>query len=194
MNRIFLQYFKTDLGELLLGSFHERLCLCDWRYRKMKAAFDRRLLKGLDASFENDDTHVIQMARWQLEEYLSGKRSVFDVPLLMLGTTFQERVWNELMKIPFGKTETYLGLSRKLGDEKAIRSVAAANGANAISIFIPCHRIIGSDGKLTGYGGGLQVKRKLLRLEKIQEDPDQLQLFNESSPVMPISISRLQYL
>jgi methylated-DNA-[protein]-cysteine S-methyltransferase len=82
------------------------------------------------------------------------------------------------MKIPFGKTESYLGLSRKIGNEKAIRSVAAANGANAISIIVPCHRIIGSDGRLTGYGGGLQAKRKLLQLEMHNQVSDQLKLFN----------------
>jgi methylated-DNA-[protein]-cysteine S-methyltransferase len=181
MNPIIRQYVKTHLGELVLGAFHEQLCLCDWRYRNRRDAIDRRLQEGLDASFEDGETAVLQNARRQLEEYLAGNRTVFDIPLLMTGTTFQKRVWNELLNIPFGKTETYLGLSRRLGDGKAIRSVAAANGANAISIFIPCHRIIGSDGKLTGYGGGLQAKRKLLMLEKVREYPDQLLLFNESS-------------
>jgi len=95
----------------------------------------------------------------------------------MVGSPFQERVWNELLKIPFGKTESYLGLSRKIGNEKAIRSVAAANGANAISIMVPCHRIIGSDGKLTGYGGGIQAKRKLLQLEMNNQPSGQLPLF-----------------
>jgi methylated-DNA-[protein]-cysteine S-methyltransferase len=180
MNKILLQHFKTDLGELALGSFEEQLCLCDWRYRKRRAAIDRRLLQGLDATLEEGDTNVIQKARRQLEEYFTGNRTFFDIPLLMVGTAFQKRVWNELMKIPFGKTQTYLSLSRKLGDEKAIRSVAAANGANALAIFVPCHRVIGSDGKLTGYGGGLRAKRELLRLEGVSEYPNQLPLFNES--------------
>lgn len=183
MNSIIRQYYQTDLGELVLGSYMEKLCLCDWKYRNMRSAIDRRLMEGLDASFKEGDTPVLQMARNQLEAYFSGKRTVFDVLLLMVGTPFQKRVWKELMKIPFGKTETYLGLSRKLGEEKAIRSVAAANGANAISIFIPCHRIIGRDGKLTGYGGGLQAKRKLLLLEKVQKDPGQLPLFDKSFDV-----------
>ena len=181
MNPIIRKYVKTHLGELVLGAFHEQLCLCDWRCRNRRDAIDRRLQEGLDASFEDGENAVIQNAWWQLEEYLAGKRTVFDIPLLMIGTTFQKRVWNELLNIPFGRTQTYLGLSRRLGDEKAIRSVAAANGANALAIFVPCHRIIGSDGKLTGYGGGLKAKRELLRLEKVWEDPDQPQLFNESS-------------
>jgi methylated-DNA-[protein]-cysteine S-methyltransferase len=176
MRKIVLQYFETDLGELVLGSFNEQLCLCDWRYRKMRDRIDRRLQEGLDAPFVDGETNVTRNAGLQLEEYFSGNRTDFDMPLLMVGTTFQKRVWNELLKIPFGETESYLGLARKLGDENAIRSVAAANGANAISIFIPCHRIIGSDGRLTGYGGGIEAKRKLLQLEMFKEG--QLKLFN----------------
>jgi methylated-DNA-[protein]-cysteine S-methyltransferase len=178
MIRIVLQYFKTDLGELVLGSFDEKLCLCDWRYRKMRERIDRRLREGLDASFMDGETNVTRNAGLQLEEYFSGNRTDFDIPLLMVGTRFQQRVWNELLKIPFGMTESYLGLARKLGDEKAIRSVAAANGANAISIFIPCHRIIGSEGRLRGYGGGIETKRKLLQLEMFKEDQGLLKFFN----------------
>lgn len=178
MNKIIIEYFKTPAGELILGAYHERLCLCDWRYRKMRAIIDKRIWEGLEASYEDGESIITQNAKRQLEEYFSGDRIYFDVPLLMVGTSFQKTVWNELMKIPFGKTESYLGLSRKIGNEKAIRSVAAANGANAISIIVPCHRIIGSDGKLTGYGGGLQAKRKLLQLEMHRQSSDQLKLFN----------------
>ncbi len=178
MNKIYLQYFKTPVGELILGDFHEKLCLCDWRYRRMRQTIDKRILGGLDASFEEGETIVTEMAQHQLNEYFSADRIIFDVPLLMVGSSFQKTVWNELLKIPYGKTESYLGLSRKIGNEKAIRSVAAANGANAISIMVPCHRIIGSDGKLTGYGGGLQAKRKLLQLEMHKQSSDQLTLFS----------------
>jgi methylated-DNA-[protein]-cysteine S-methyltransferase len=177
MNKISLQYFKTPIGELILGAFHEKLCLCDWRYRKMRPTIDKRIREGLNASFEEGETIVTETAKHQLDEYFSAERINFDVPLLMVGTYFQKTVWNELLKIPFGKTESYLGLTRKIANEKAIRSVAAANGANAISIFIPCHRIIGSDGRLTGYGGGLQAKRKLLQLEMHKQASDQLKLF-----------------
>ena len=179
MNKISLQYFKTPLGELILGDFHDKLCLCDWRYRKMRSAIDQRIREGLNASFEEDETIVTETAKHQLNEYFSADRTDFDIPLLMVGTAFQKTVWNELVKIPFGKTESYLELSRKIGNEKAIRSVAAANGANAISIIVPCHRIIGSDGRLTGYGGGLQAKRKLLQLEMHEQASDQLKLFNK---------------
>ena len=84
---------------------------------------------------------------------------------MLVGSDFQKTVWNTLLQIPYGKTETYLGLSKSMNNEKAIRAVASANGANAFSIIVPCHRVIGSDGKLVGYAGGLSVKKKLLELE-----------------------------
>ncbi|WP_309497755.1 methylated-DNA--[protein]-cysteine S-methyltransferase [Sulfurovum sp.] len=101
----------------------------------------------------------------QMKEYLANDRKVFDVPMLMLGTDFQKSVWEGLIKIPYGETASYLELAKNIANEKAVRAVATANGANAISILIPCHRIIGSDGSLTGYAGGLDVKRKLLEIE-----------------------------
>jgi len=101
----------------------------------------------------------------QLDEYFHHKREYFDLELNLKGTAFQLRVWEELLKVPFGTTLSYKELSLRLGDLKAIRAVAAANGANPVSIIVPCHRIIGSDGSLTGYGGGLWRKRWLLDLE-----------------------------
>jgi methylated-DNA-[protein]-cysteine S-methyltransferase len=101
----------------------------------------------------------------QLDEYFNLKREVFDLELDLQGTGFQKRVWAELLKIPFGKTISYKELSVRLGDVKAIRAVAAANGANPVSIIVPCHRVIGSDGSLTGYAGGLWRKRWLLDFE-----------------------------
>jgi methylated-DNA-[protein]-cysteine S-methyltransferase len=177
MERISIQYFKTPVGELILGSFQDKLCLCDWRYRKMRDEIDNRIKKSLDSIYLEEETPVIQAAKEQLNEYLNGQRKEFSIPLLLVGTDFQQSVWNELLKISYGKTETYLGLSKKLGNEKAIRAVAGANGANSISIFIPCHRIIGSDGKLIGYAGGLSTKKKLLRLEGSAQDGGQLNLF-----------------
>lgn len=102
----------------------------------------------------------------QLADYFSGKRTIFDLKLNPQGTHFQKRVWDELLNVPFGRTMSYLDLSRRLGDEKAIRAVAAANGKNPIWLIIPCHRIIGSDGSLTGYAGGLWRKKWLIEFEK----------------------------
>jgi methylated-DNA-[protein]-cysteine S-methyltransferase len=101
----------------------------------------------------------------QLKEYFGGERKHFDLPLEIKGTEFQRRVWNELLKIPYGKTISYKDLAVRLGDEKVIRAAASANGANPLPIAIPCHRVIGSDGSLIGYGGGLEIKEKLLILE-----------------------------
>jgi methylated-DNA-[protein]-cysteine S-methyltransferase len=101
----------------------------------------------------------------QIDEYFNGKRKIFDLPLDLQGTDFQKRVWSELLKIPFGKTISYKELSIRLGNIKAIRAVAAANGANPVSIIVPCHRVIGSDGSMTGYAGGLWRKKWLLEFE-----------------------------
>jgi methylated-DNA-[protein]-cysteine S-methyltransferase len=101
----------------------------------------------------------------QLSEYFDGKRKAFDLIFDLEGTPFQQRVWQELLKIPFGKTRSYMDVSRALGDPKAIRAVGTANGSNKIAIIIPCHRVIGSDGSLTGYAGGLHRKKWLLDFE-----------------------------
>lgn len=177
MDTISIEYFKTPLGELILGSFEEKLCLVDWRYRKMRESIDSRIKKGLRAEYKEEGSKVIEGAKEQLAAYFNGKRTDFDIPLLLVGSEFQKRVWDELLKISFGETESYLSLSRKLGDEKAIRAVATANGANAISIIVPCHRIIGSNHELTGYAGGLETKKKLLQLESANENMEQLNLF-----------------
>jgi len=169
-NKIYIRFFKTAYGELMLGSYEEKLCLCDWRFRKMRESIDRRICEGLHAEYAEGDSDVIQKTQDQLQAYFEKTRTCFDVPLMTVGTEFQKMVWNELLQIPFGKTMTYMELSRKLGDEKAIRAVASANGANAISILIPCHRIIGSKGELTGYAGGLQSKKRLLELEGVMGD------------------------
>lgn len=178
MHNITIQYFKTNFGELILGSFNNELCLCDWRHRKMRSEIDNRIQKGLNANYLEGDDEIVQLTKHQLAEYFKGDRKTFDIPLRLVGTDFQLSVWNALKEVPYGKTETYLELSQKLGNEKAIRAVASANGANAISIIIPCHRIIGSDGKLVGYAGGLNVKKKLLQLEGYRQHTNQLQLFD----------------
>jgi methylated-DNA-[protein]-cysteine S-methyltransferase len=177
MDKISIQYFKSPVGELILGTYNEQLCLADWRYRKMRAEIDARIQNGLKSEYVEENSPIIHVAINQLTEYFNSERKEFVIPLKLVGTDFQKSVWEELLKIPFGKTETYLGLSGKLGNEKAIRAVASANGANAISIIIPCHRIIGSDGKLVGYAGGLQAKKKLLDLEGVGQKNLQMSLF-----------------
>lgn len=165
MNKINIQYYKTSYAEFILGSYEGKLCMLDYRYRKMRESIDNRLKKALTAEYVQEDSNVLVQTRKELDEYLKSERKEFDVPLLMLGSEFQQSVWRALLKIPYGKTVSYLELSKNIGNEKAVRAVANANGANAISIIVPCHRIIGSDGSLTGYAGGLSLKKKLLELE-----------------------------
>lgn len=121
----------------------------------------------LDGEPEVDDKvpEILEDAVYQLKEYFEGKRTVFDLNLNPEGTDFQKRVWKALLEIPFGRTASYLELSKTLGDVKAIRAVAAANGKNPLWIVVPCHRVIGSDGSLIGYAGGLHRKKWLLEHE-----------------------------
>lgn len=175
-NQIKTDYFKTPFGELLLGSFEDKLCLCDWRYRKMRDAIDKKLKVSLDADYFDEVSEVVNNTKIQLSQYFKGERKLFEIPLLLIGTEFQKSVWNALQEIPYGKTISYLELSKNLKIEKAIRAIASANGANAISILIPCHRVIGSDGNLVGYAGGLNAKMNLLSLEN-SLNKSQLTLF-----------------
>jgi methylated-DNA-[protein]-cysteine S-methyltransferase len=108
---------------------------------------------------------LLQQCREELVEYFQGRRKVFDVPVHQEGTDFQQRVWGELLNIPYGKTISYLTLSKRLGDPKAIRAAASTNGKNRIAIIVPCHRVIGSNNEMIGYGGGLWRKKILLELE-----------------------------
>jgi methylated-DNA-[protein]-cysteine S-methyltransferase len=168
MKHIQIQYYKSPVGEIILGAYDGKLCLADWRYRKRRKSIDKRLQQGLKAEYIEQDAPVLEEAYQQLSEYFHHQRTSFEIPVLMVGTDFQKQVWHGLMAIPYGATASYLALAKNIGNEKAVRAVATANGANAISIIIPCHRIIGSDGSLVGYAGGLPAKRKLLELEKPQ--------------------------
>lgn len=168
-NVILIRLYESPCGLLRLGSWKDSLCLCDWSVDKHSVSVDRRLKKGLEADIMSGDSDVIMKAVAQLDEYFAGQRSVFDVPLLFLGTDFQKRVWRELLDIPYGTTVSYVEMARRIGMPKAVRAVANANGANIISIFAPCHRVIGSNHSLTGYRGGLEAKRALLALEGIRD-------------------------
>lgn len=115
---------------------------------------------------QQGETPLLLQAEKELEEYFAGRRSHFSVPLSMHGTAFQLRVWQALMQIPYGAVVSYGELARKLGKPQACRAVGMANHANPLPIFVPCHRVVGADGKLTGYRGGLEIKRFLLNLEE----------------------------
>lgn len=169
--------YKSPVGDLLLGEFEDQLCVCDWVYRKQRTSIDQRIQKELKVPFKEKNTTLLQNTSKQLEEYFHEKRMTFELPVLSVGTEFQKSVWDSLLTIPYGETKSYLQLSRILGNEKAIRAVATANGANALSILIPCHRIIGSTGELVGYAGGLTAKKKLLQLEGALHIDNQINLF-----------------
>jgi len=117
-----------------------------------------------------DRSGIVVLALDQIAEYLDGRRREFDLPLDVRGTDFQRRVWAAVAAIPYGETRAYAEIARAMGRPAAARAVGAANGANPLPLVVPCHRVIGSDGSLAGYGGGLDVKRKLLEMEK-QETP-----------------------
>lgn len=116
---------------------------------------------------KEEETLLLEKASKQLNEYFQGERTVFDLPLEAEGTEFERMVWDALLTIPYGETRTYGQIAKQIGRPKASRAVGRANGLNPISIFIPCHRVIGSNGKLTGYAGGLDIKKKLLDMENI---------------------------
>ncbi|HEO98489.1 MAG: methylated-DNA--[protein]-cysteine S-methyltransferase [Campylobacterales bacterium] len=167
MKQIQIQYHKTPCTEFILGSFEGKICLLDYRYREKRESIDRRIQKGLDAIYIEQDNPLLQETRKALDEYFSGKRKTFDLPMRTVGTPFQTKVWEALQKIPYGTTATYAQLATKTNKPEAVRAVANAVGANALAIIIPCHRIIGSDGTLTGYAGGLALKQGLLDIETI---------------------------
>lgn len=163
---ISVQRYSSPCGELLLGSIDGRLCMCDWQVEKHSERVAKRLKRLLHVEFCEQASEVTLKAAAQLDEYFAGRRRMFDIPLRFAGSEFQIKVWNELLSIPYGATISYGELARLLGMPKAVRAVANANGANSMSIFVPCHRVIGSNRSLTGYAGGLDAKRKLLEIEK----------------------------
>ena len=165
-NVIQTQRYHSPCGELVLGSLGGKLCLCNWTEEKHPGRVERRLRGRLGAEFAVGETEVVRQAARELDEYFAGRRRSFDVPLLFAGSDFQEKVWRGLADVPYGETVTYGELAQMLDVPKSVRAVANANGANAISIFAPCHRVIGQDGRLTGYGGGLAAKKFLLEMER----------------------------
>ena len=124
--------------------------------------FVEKMPKGINII----ETVLLRRANKQLQEYFCGKRKIFDLPLAPNGTEFQKKVWKSLLKIPYGKTNSYKEVAESIGNIKAARAVGSANNKNPIIILIPCHRVIGANGKLVGYAGGVDVKEKLLRIEK----------------------------
>lgn len=166
METIKIMHFVSPCGGLVLGTLGERLCLCDWDREKRREATATRLWRRLRAKGEEGSSATLQRTVLELEEYFAGARRGFDVPLALPGTVFQCLVWEELSRVPYGKTISYGELARRIGKPSAVRAVAGAVAANPISIIVPCHRVIGNDHGLTGYAGGLEAKRLLISLER----------------------------
>jgi AraC family transcriptional regulator of adaptative response/methylated-DNA-[protein]-cysteine methyltransferase len=161
-----LKRIETPIGTMYAAATAEGICMLEFTDRKMLETEFKDLAKSLNAIIiQGENPHFIPLEK-ELAEYFLGKRTEFTVPLSPVGTDFQKSVWKILMKIPYGETWNYKKQSEVLGDAKKVRAVANANGMNKISILIPCHRVIGSNGTLTGYGGGIWRKQKLLELEK----------------------------
>jgi AraC family transcriptional regulator of adaptative response/methylated-DNA-[protein]-cysteine methyltransferase len=144
----------------------EGICLLEFTDRKALPTELKALAKHYNATILQGDNPHFAKLKAQLAEYFGGSRREFDLPLAMPGTAFQQSVWQELLTIPYGSTRSYAGQAERLGKPNALRAVANANGMNRMSIIVPCHRVIGSDGHLTGYGGGLWRKQWLLELER----------------------------
>lgn len=167
---ITVRNYNAGPFRLLLGEYDERLCLCSWIDGKAHAATLSRVRRILGAEVADGESEVLKEATVQLDGYFEGRRRDFDIPLLLSGTEFQKSVWRALKEIPYGYTVSYSQIARAIGRPTAVRAVANANGANPVSIFVPGHRVIGSDGSLTGYGGGLDAKRFLLATESVTLD------------------------
>ncbi len=157
---------STPLGGMLAGATQQGICLLEFADSGRAEPELRRLEKRLGAAALAGESPLIGELQTQLDEYFNGRRRQFDLALVTVGTAFQERVWAGLLAIPYGETRSYRRLAQELGRANAVRAVGTANGDNPIAILIPCHRLIGSDGSLTGYGGGLWRKKKLLELEE----------------------------
>jgi AraC family transcriptional regulator of adaptative response/methylated-DNA-[protein]-cysteine methyltransferase len=163
---ILTSYIETPIGVMVAGAVEEGICLLEFTDRRMLNTEYKDLARLLKTSIEEGENKHIKEIGKQLKEYFEGSRKEFTVPLVTPGTGFQQEVWQELQRIPFGSTRSYQEQAEALNKSGAVRAVANANGMNRISIVIPCHRIIGSDGNLTGYGGGLWRKKWLLDHEK----------------------------
>ncbi len=158
--------FTTPIGPMFACASKQGLCLLEFTDRRMLETEFKDLQKRLNVAILPGDNIFLDQVQNEIREYFQGKRIQFTVPLHTPGTDFQQSVWNALQEIPYGQTRSYKQQAQAVGNPKAIRAVASANGKNRIAIIIPCHRVIGSDGSLVGYGGGLHRKKWLLELEE----------------------------
>jgi O-6-methylguanine DNA methyltransferase len=173
-SKLFLSTIETPIGNMAAVSSEKGICLLEFDTRpELNAEIEAIEIANKSKVTKRENVHLT-LLKTELEAYFVGKLQNFSLDLDIYGTDFQQSVWNALLKIPYGETRTYKQQSLTLGDLKAIRAVASANGKNKLAILIPCHRVIGSDGSLTGYAGGLDRKRFLLNLEREIAGPKDL--------------------
>ena len=161
-----LAWIESPLGPLIAGADDRGICLLEFSDRRMLEAQLKTLSRRLRRPLVPGEHRYLEQLRSELGEYFDRKRRVFEVPLNAPGTPFQERVWKELLGIPYGELRSYEQIAIAAGSPKAVRAVGCANGMNRIAIVIPCHRVVGKDGTPTGYGGGIWRKQRLLELER----------------------------
>ena len=169
-----IKRIATPLGLMLAAAAATRLYMLEFMDRRAMESQLRGLRRLTGAALIGGESPILATLESQLEDYFGGSQMPFSVPLATPGTPFQQSVWSALRDIPSGQTRSYLDVARTIGQPNAVRAVARANGANRLAIIIPCHRVIGSDGQLAGYGGGRWRKRRLLELEGARLDPVQL--------------------
>lgn len=160
-----VQRITTPLGPMLAGATDDALCLLKFVDRRALPTQIARIRKGLGAVFVPDRNPIVEQTAREVESYFAGTLEVFTVPTSAPGTEFQKTVWRALATIPYGETRSYAELAQTIGRPSAVRAVGSANGMNALAIIVPCHRVVGADGKLVGYGGGVWRKQRLLELE-----------------------------
>lgn len=187
---LYFHPYASPCGPLILATTADQLCFCEWKDSHNYHTVLGRVLSVFQEkkSCDDDVPKVMKQAIQELNEYFASSRTTFDVPIRLVGTSFQNSVWKALLSVPYGRTMTYADMAERVGKSRtSSRSVAQAIGANPLNIFIPCHRIIGCNGQLTGYAGGLAAKQKLLEMERENK------AFSTTTPInMPLCIEVLR--
>lgn len=162
---LYSAWLESPMGPILAIGTEKELYLLEFLQRRHLSQEIERLRQHFRSAVHPGAPTSIQSIERELKEYFDGKRQRFETPFRMIGTPFQKRVWNALLDIPYGQTRSYLELAKAIGNPKAFRAVANANGKNQLGIIVPCHRVVQSNGDLGGYGGGVENKKRLLQLE-----------------------------
>ena len=166
-NNIIIHTFNTPLGEMIACATEQGICLLEFNDRKLLDKEFHDIQKLLNATIIPGANQHLEQVQKEINEYFNGERKTFSVPLDTPGTDFQKKVWKELLKIPYGETITYKQQAILMGKPKSTRPIANANGHNRIAIIIPCHRVIGVNGDMTGYGAGIVRKKWLIEFESV---------------------------